>query len=207
VAGGLRNVVGEVRGRDPHRLVIVGAHYDTKDQPGFVGANDGAAGTAVAVELARVLARRRARPTVRFVLFDGEEAPRGVPDVEFEAKGLRGSKAAAATYAKRARAMILLDFVGQRGLRLRRESSSDGRLWSRLRRAARRAGVGRVFPPGAQGTILDDHTPFVERGVPSIDLIDFDYPCFHRNCDDLSRISVRSLDATGESVLGLLRTL
>ena len=53
VPGGLRNVVGFVPGRDPSRTVVVGAHYDTKDLPGFVGANDGAGGTALVVELAR----------------------------------------------------------------------------------------------------------------------------------------------------------
>lgn len=208
VPGGLRNVVGEVRGRDPRRTVIVGAHYDTKDLPGFVGANDGAAGTAVAVELARALRRHRPRSNVLILLFDGEEAPRGVPDSRFAQRGLRGSKVAAAAYGRRARAMILLDFVGQRGLRLRREGSSDRRLWARLRRAAARVGRSTTFPRGDQpGTVLDDHTPFLARGVPSIDLIDFDYPCFHRRCDDLSRISAHSLDATGETVLRLLRTL
>jgi hypothetical protein len=103
--------------------------------------------------------------------------------------------------------MILLDFVGQRGLRLRRDASADKRLWARLRAAARRAGVGRVFPADSQGTISDDHTPFVARGVPAVDLIDFDYACWHRRCDDLSKISARSLDAAGETVAELLPTL
>ena len=49
--------------------------------------------------------------------------------------------------------------------------------------------------------------PFIQQGVPSIDLIDFDFPCFHRTCDDLSRISPRSLDAVGETVIELLRSL
>ncbi len=75
--------------------MIVGAHYDTKDEPGFVGANDGASGTAVAVELARTLKPRQIRPTVVFILFDGEESPRGTPDSEFDQRGLRGSKAIA----------------------------------------------------------------------------------------------------------------
>jgi hypothetical protein len=68
-------------------------------------------------------------------------------------------------------------------------------------------GVGRVFPPRRQEAILDDHVPFIRAGVPSIDLIDFDFDCFHRTCDDLSRLSVRSLDAVGETVLELLRRL
>ena len=62
-------------GRDPSRTVVVGAHYDTKDLPGFVGANDGAGGTALVVELARTFEPRELRPSVVFILFDGEESP------------------------------------------------------------------------------------------------------------------------------------
>ncbi|MDQ4048783.1 MAG: M28 family metallopeptidase [Actinomycetota bacterium] len=206
VPGGLRNVIGRVPGRDRRRVVVVGAHYDTKDLPGFVGANDGASGTAVLTELARTLRPRAQRATVVFIAFDGEESPPGSPEDQFERFGLRGSKVAAPAL-RRARAMILLDFVGERGLRIPREDLSDAGLWRRLRAAARRVGVGRVFPPGRQGPILDDHVPFIRQGVPAIDLIDFDFPCFHRTCDNLSGVSVRSLDAVGETVLELLRGL
>ena len=206
VPGGLRNVIGTVPGRDRGRTVVVGAHYDTKDLPGFVGANDGASGTAVLTQLARTLRPRRLRATVVFIAFDGEESPAGAPEDQFERFGLRGSKAAAPAY-RGARAMILLDFVGERGLRIPREALSDPGLWRRLRAAARRVGVARVFPPRRQGAILDDHVPFIRAGVPSIDLIDFDFDCFHRSCDDLSQVSARSLDAVGETVLELLRRL
>ena len=206
VGDGLRNVVGTLRGRDPKRRAILAAHYDTKDIPGFLGANDGASGTAVVTEIARTLKPRQLGPTVVFLLFDGEEAPAGAPDSEFERYGLRGSKPVARRYSG-AEAMILLDFVGERGLRIPREANSDPELWKGLRRAARRVGVGRVFPPAESGAILDDHVPFIRAGVPSIDLIDFDFPCWHRRCDDLSKISPRSLDATGETVIELLRTL
>ena len=130
----------------------------------------------------------------------------GTPDDQFERFGLRGSKELAPSL-RRAGAMILLDFVGERALRIPREGFSDPGLWRMLRAAARRVGVARVFPAGTQGAVLDDHVPFIKEGVPSIDLIDFDYACFHRNCDDLSQISVRSLDAVGETVLELLRRL
>ncbi len=206
VPGGLRNVVGTVPGRDPGRVVVVGAHYDTKDLPGFVGANDGAAPTAVLTQLARTVKPHRLRSTLVFVLFDGEESPAGTADVDFEQAGLRGSKAAAPRY-RGARAMVLLDFIGQRGLRLRRDLSAEPGLWSKLRAAGRRAGVGRVFPADVQGEVQDDHTPFVAHGVPAIDLIDFDYDCFHRSCDDLSHISERSLDAVGETMMELLPRL
>jgi hypothetical protein len=109
VPGGLRNVVGVVPGRT-RRVVVVGAHYDTKDIEGFVGANDGASGTAVVTQLARTIPPRRLRKTVVFILFDGEESPRGTPDRRFEVEGLRGSKIAAQRH-RRAEAMILLDFV------------------------------------------------------------------------------------------------
>ena len=206
VPGGLRNVVGTVPGRDPSRLVVVGAHYDTKDIRGFVGANDGASGTAAVVELARALKPRAIRPTVKFVLFDGEESPRGTPDAEFERRGLRGSRVAARAYRK-AEAMILLDFVADRRLLIPREGNSDAKLWARLRSAARRAGVSRHFPARTAPAISDDHVPFLNRGIPSIDLIDFDFPCFHRTCDDLSAVSKSSLDASGEAVAHLLPTL
>ena len=203
---GLRNVVGSVRGRDPKRVVVVGAHYDTKDESGFVGANDGASGTAIVTELARTTRPRRLRPTVVFILFDGEESPRGTADADFEKRGLRGSKVAANRYG-RAQAMILLDFVGDKRLRIPREQYSDARLWGRLRAAAARAGAGRAFPEEISGGVLDDHIPFARRGVPSIDLIDFDFACFHRPCDDLSAVSERSVDSVGETVRRLLASL
>jgi hypothetical protein len=206
VPGGLRNVIGAVPGRSRRRIVVVGAHYDTKDKPGFVGANDGASGTAVLTQLARTLKPRKLRSTVVFIAFDGEESPAGTPEDRFADFGLRGSKVAARTY-KNARAMILLDFVGERGLRIPREGFSDVGLWRRLRTAAKQVGVARVFPKGEGGQILDDHLPFIRQGVPSVDLIDFDFACFHRNCDDLSVISMRSLDAVGETVLQMLRRL
>jgi len=203
VPDGLRNVIGTVRGREPGD-VVVGAHYDTKDVPGFVGANDGASGTAIVTQLARTI--RRPRHTIQFVLFDGEESPRGTPDAAFEEEGLRGSRVAARAF-RDARAMVLLDFVGDRRLRIPREANSRPGLWRRLRAAARRVGAGEVFPPDASGAVLDDHIPFLRIGVPAIDLIDFGFPCFHRRCDDLSAVSERSVDAVGETVYELLRTL
>ena len=206
VPDGLRNVIGTVPGRDSDRVVIVGAHYDTKDIPGFVGANDSASGTAVMVQLSRTIRPRTVAPTLVFIAFDGEESPRGTPDSRFEQEGLRGSKVAARRY-RGAEAMILLDFVGDRRLSIPREASSDEALWSRLRASARRAGTLRFFPGPTAGGVLDDHTPFIQQGVPAIDLIDFDFPCFHRTCDNLAAVSERSVDVVGETVLDMLRRL
>jgi glutaminyl-peptide cyclotransferase len=207
VPDGLRNVVGRVPGRDRDQVVLVGAHYDTKDIRGFVGANDGASGTAVTLRLAREIEPRTIDPTLLFVFFDGEESPRSAGPGEFEEKGLRGSKVAARRFADKVDRMILLDFVGDKDLSIPRESYSRRRLWSRLRAAANRAGTSETFPEGTAGGVLDDHIPFLQRGVPAIDLIDFDFDCWHRACDDLSAVSEDSLDRVGETMMELLPTL
>lgn len=201
---GLQNVVGTIPGRRP--AILVAAHYDVEAEPkGFVGANDGAAGTAAVVGVAAAL-RRAPRPAgareVRFVLFDGEEEPPG--STNFRRDALRGSGAHARAHADEIGSVVLLDYVANRGLRLPREATSDTALWARLRAAARRVGTSASFPPGAQGGIIDDHTPFLEAGVPAIDLIDFAYPWRDTLQDDLSRVSARSLDVTGETVTDLV---
>jgi hypothetical protein len=206
VPGGLRNVLGTIPGRDPKRTVVVGAHYDTKDIPGFVGAVDGGSGTAVVAQLARTIKPRELRPTIVFAFFDGEEAPAGVPDSQFEKRGLRGSKVAAKSL-KHAESMILLDFVGEKDLSIPHEENSDRALWRKLRTAAKAAGVGRHFPADRWPPVSDDHLPFIRRGIPSIDLIDFDFDCWHKTCDDMSQIGESSLDASGEAVYRLLATL
>ena len=209
VPGGLRNVVGHLPGRQP--AIVIAAHYDTKDIPGFVGANDGASGTAAVVQLARSLAVHRATgdSELRFVLFDGEESPPGSPESlrGFLQYGLRGSKAYVAAHRQEVAKLILLDFVGDRNLSLPREAGSNAKLWSQLRAAAKRVGVGRVFPDRKVGRIYDDHYPFTEAGIPAIDLIDFTYPYFHTNQDTLDKISASSLDAVGEAVVELARGL
>jgi glutaminyl-peptide cyclotransferase len=206
VPGGLRNVVGTIPGRNPRRRVVIGAHYDTKDLPDFVGANDGASGTAVVRQLARTIRPRRLRPTLIFVFFDGEEVPRGRPEAQFERYGLRGSKVAARTI-RNLESAIVLDFVGDRNLAIPREQNSNRALWRKLRTAARRTGYARHFPAREQGAVLDDHIPFVRRRIPAIDLIDFEFSCFHRPCDNLAAVSPRSLDAVGETMMAFLSDL
>ena len=204
VAGGLRNVVGRLPGKG-RRHVVLAAHYATKDIPGFVGANDGASGTAVLLELARVLEktdRGPGAPKLRFVFFDGEESPDDSAD--FYSSGLRGSRSYARKHRGDVKAVVLLDFVGDEDLEIPREDGSSLGLWERLRTAARKVGAGATFPDATADEVLDDHTPFVRRGVKAIDLIDFDFPCWHETCDDLDVVSRRSIDRVGESVLRLV---
>jgi glutaminyl-peptide cyclotransferase len=205
VPGGLQNVIGSLPGRG--KPIVVAAHYDTKDIPHFVGANDGAGGTAAVLEIARAITRWPAdNPPIRFVLFDGEESPDDSKD--FYTTGLRGSKYYARRFAKRTRAVILLDFVAEKGgMRIPREDSSSIELWGRLRAAARKVGAQSAFPDETSGAVLDDHTPFLRRGVPAIDLIDFTFKCWHKTCDDMSAVSARALDLSGETVVQLLLDL
>jgi Zn-dependent M28 family amino/carboxypeptidase len=203
---GLRNVVGTLPGTKPG--VVIGAHYDTLVKPkGFVGANNGAAGTAVVVGVARALGRldlAKGGRQVSFVLFDGEEPAAGLPEEsrDFYHSGLRGSRAYVKAHPHQTGAMVLLDYVGNKGLRLPREGSSSIELWSRLRAAARHVGAQRVFPDSSSEEIVDDHSPFLRAYVPAVDLIDWRYKG-HSLSDGLDRLSPASLDAVGETVTEL----
>jgi len=206
----LRNVVGSLPGRKP--AIVVGAHYDTLVKPyGFVGANNGAAGTAVTIEVARALRRTPAEPgarEVRFVLFDGEEPAAGRPEEspDFYNEGLRGSRAYVTAHPGETEAMILLDYVGNRGLRLPREANSTESLWSRVLIAAEAVGAQRFFSSESGPSIVDDHVPFLRAGVPAVDLIDWSYPG-HSLADGLDKISRASLDAVGETIVRLVEEL
>lgn len=199
----LRNIVATVPGKLP--ALVVGAHYDTLVKPkGFIGANNGAAGSAIVVELARELAKLDRPPgshQVRFVLFDGEEPATGLPEEQddFYSTGLRGSRAYVERHGDQVGAMILLDYVAGKGMTLPREGSSTPALWDQIRAAAARVGVGDVFPDLTGRTITDDHTPFLRAGIPAVDLIDWSYPG-HSLSDRLSALSIESVDATGETI-------
>jgi glutaminyl-peptide cyclotransferase len=207
VPGGLQNVVGELPGSGP--AIVVGAHYDTEATiAGHVGANDGAAGTAAVIEVARALERElpARHREVRFVLFDGEEEPVGCPEARFLECALRGSKAYARAHADEVGDMILLDYVANRGLSIPREANSDPQLWASLREAAARVGAEDRFPAEGDGdlAIADDHIPFVEAGVPSIDLIDFTYEFVDTPQDTPDKLDREALDAVGEAVTELV---
>ncbi len=215
-----RNVIGTIPGSAPG-VVVVGAHHDTKDDvaPGFEGANDGASGVAVVLELARVLAAEAPLDgsSIRLALFDAEEA-RG--DSEFAIDGARGSR----QYVEYAgagglhgspeldeiEAMVLFDLVGDCDLQLPRESYSDPGLYSEFEAAAREAsGSDSTAPFGGEASgVLDDHTPFLQAGVPAVDVIDFTFgpgeppgAYWHTPEDTLDKVCPESLDAVGEAAL------
>ena len=215
-----RNVVGMIPGSEGD-AILLGAHHDTKDEiPGFVGANDGASGVALVLELARALPQRVDGPTVLFALFDAEET-RG--DRPFEEDGARGSRQYLG-YARRAEdsgrrvqatpplreidSMILFDLVGDCDLQIPREAGSDPDLYDYI---AMQADPASSPFGGRTGAILDDHVPFAEAGIRAVDLIDFTFgpgpspgAWWHTNEDTVDKVCPESLDAVGEAVLAIL---
>jgi Zn-dependent M28 family amino/carboxypeptidase len=205
-------VVGAIPGEAPG-TVVVGAHHDTKEIPGFVGANDGASGVAVLLELARALPQHPHGPSIELVFFDAEEA-RG--DTPFALDGARGSSQFV-RYARRGlrgaalaeiRAMVLFDLVGDCELEIPREENSDAGLYRLFSDAALKLGGDASPFVGTTDGIVDDHIPFVEAGIPSVGLIDFQFgpgpapgAFWHTLEDDLDRVCARSLDAVGEAAL------
>jgi glutaminyl-peptide cyclotransferase len=203
-----RNVLATIPGSEPG-TIVVGAHYDTKSGiRHFVGANDGASGVAVLLELARTLPRPLAGPSVQLAFFDAEEA-RGN---NFDADGDRGSRQYV-KYAQTAKqgsapldeikAMVLFDMIGDCDLKVPLEANSSPELYGLFADAAGGAPfTGTTFPVG------DDHTPFLRAGIPALDLIDFDYgpgpapgAYWHTSQDTLDKVCPESLDAIGDAAL------
>jgi glutaminyl-peptide cyclotransferase len=202
---GLRNIVGVLPGPGP--AILIGAHYDTEwHPPGFVGANDSAAGTAGVIELARSLPSElpAGHRQIRFVLFDGEEDPPGCSDKDFEFCALRGSRAYAAAHPGQIGDMILLDYIANKGARFPREENSSPQLWGRLRATAQQVGTQGIFPATTQTPLLDDHVPFLKQAVPAIDLIDFSYRYADSVKDTPDKLDPGVLDQVGETVAQLV---
>jgi glutaminyl-peptide cyclotransferase len=205
---GLRNIVGVLPGRAP--AILIGAHYDSEYHPkGFVGANDSAAGTAALIELARRLPAELPKDhrEIRFVLFDGEEDPPGCTDKDFEFCALRGSRAYEAAHRGQIGQMILLDYIANKEARIPRETNSTVPLWAELLKAAGEVGTEDIFPDETQTPVLDDHIPFLEQGVPSIDLIDFSYRYADTVQDTPDKLDEAILDKVGETVAQLVINL
>jgi hypothetical protein len=189
------------------RLIVAG-HYDTKRFADitFVGANDGGSSTAFLLEIGRALAGRTSRVPVELLFLDGEEAV-----VQWEGDdNTYGSR----HYVEAARrdgtlrqigALVLVDMIGERGLRLKRESQSTPWLtdliWQHARRLGRPQFVDEVT------TVLDDHVPFLEAGVSAIDIIDLEYEFWHEAGDTIDKVAPESLQAVGDVLLAALPDL
>ena len=206
-----RNIVAKTRAQPggPNRVIIIGSHYDTKffTNITFVGANDGGSSSGALLEIARITAEQ---PSLWFVFFDGEEAIRQFSDED----GLWGSKffvedLKGKNQVGQVKAMVLLDMIGDKNL----DVTVNGSLIPQAFDASRAAGFRDYFAYGGNG-ILDDHVPFMRAGIPAVDLIDFDFGSkpglndyWHTDKDTLDRISPRSLEITGQTVLRLISRL
>jgi glutaminyl-peptide cyclotransferase len=186
------------------RLIIAG-HYDTKRfrEFTFVGASDGGSSTAFLIEIARVLKSRRNALPIELLFLDGEEAV-GEWQGTDHTYGSRYYVEAArkAGTVSRIRALVLVDMIGDRDLTISRESNSTTWLtdiiWATARRLNRREFIDREL------AIEDDHLPFLEAGVPSVDIIDLDYPVWHTAGDTLDKVSAGSLQVVGDVLLAAL---
>ena len=200
------NLIATIPGRRAERIVLA-SHFDTKlfREFRFVGASDGASSTAALLELARVLKARPQLPfTIELLFLDGEEATGEWrdPDNTYGSRHYVEVARKTATL-KSLRAMILLDMIGDRQLNIRRETNSTPWLTDIVWGMARRLGHHASFISEAMA-VEDDHLHFLKAGVPSLDLIDLDYPAWHTAQDTLDAVSARSLQIVGEVVVAAL---
>ena len=200
------NLIATIPGARMDRLVIAG-HYDTKRFPQFrfVGASDGGSSTAFVIELARVLKARKNPLTVELLWLDGEEAVNEVWAGTDNTYGSRHYVDAAKKDGSLStlKALVLVDMIGDRNLTIRKDSNSTPWLTDIVWDSARRLKLDSSFLPGTT-QIEDDHLPFVKAGVPSVDIIDLEYPPWHTAQDSLDAVSARSLQVVGDVVLGAL---
>ena len=181
------------------------SHYDTKifDDARFVGANDGGSSTGLLVELGRVLANRPALAAkIQLVFFDGEEAVETFSDRD----GLYGSRYFATDLTKTKTAQqfrggILLDMVGDTSLVITLPPDSPTDMTRNVFAAADALKCREHFTYFDNGSITDDHTPLNAAGIPTIDLIDFDFPAWHTADDTIDKVSAESLRIVGRVVV------
>ena len=199
-------------GEDLGGTMLLAAHWDTRPfadrdpdianrNTPILGANDGASGVAVLLEVARVLKYRPPPIEVIIVLFDGEDYGRTVSTMFLGsthfAKNMDGWEADFG---------ILLDMVGDRTLELPMEGYSwnaaralTEAIWRRAEELGLPAFQHRLGP-----AIMDDHLPLIQSGVPTIDIIDFDYPYWHTVEDTPDKCSAESLEVVGRLVLDII---
>lgn len=208
----LTNLIAKYPGTTD-QIIVVASHYDTNfPLKNYVGANDGASSSALLLELANHLrGAKRNGPSVWLVWFDGEEAFKEWTDQD----SLYGSKHLAAKWqadgtAKKIKAFLLLDMIGDADLNIDWDGNSTPWLRDTVLKAATELSVQSYF--FARHTeIEDDHLPFAKIGVPVMDIIDLDYGydnVFHHTSEDtVDKLSANSLRIVGDVVLRTIALL
>jgi hypothetical protein len=193
--------------------ILIAAHYDCRpradydpdstrrDEP-IVGANDGASATAVLMHLAELLISHPPRIGVDLVFFDGEDyGPAGRED-----QYLLGSTHFASHHEARYRFGIVIDMIGDRDLQIYREFFSERyhkELNDKIWNMAAQLGVA-GFIDSVKHDVLDDHIPLIAAGIPTVDIIDFEYPYWHTHADTPDKCDTASLSAVGRVIVGVI---
>ena len=197
------NIIAKRSDEDPK--IILGAHYDTRmiadhdpdpakrDQP-VPGANDGGSGVAVLLEMARALPEDSV--PVWLVFFDTEDNGR-IEGWDW----ILGSRAFAEEIPVQPEAVVIVDMIGDANLNIHLEKNSDVAIRTEIWSVAERLGYSAQFINNEKFSMLDDHTPFLEAGIPAVDLIDYDYPYWHTTEDTPDKVSAESLKAVGDTLL------
>lgn len=182
-------------------VFMFGAHYDTRrradqdlDDPDapVPGANDGASGVAVLLELARVVDLAAVPGELWLVFFDAEDNGH-LDGWEY----IAGSRTFVEQMDFDTEYLVLVDMVGDADQQLYLEQTSDAALQAHLWELAAELGYEEQFIATQGYSMIDDHTPFLERGIPAVDIIDFDYPYWHTTEDTLDKVSADSLERVG----------
>ena len=199
------NLLATIPGASRDRIVIAG-HFDTKRYRDFrfVGANDGGSSAAFLIEMARVLKTWKNPLTIELLFLDGEEAVgewQGTDHTYGSRHYVQVARRGGSLTSLKA--LLLVDMIGDRDLRIRRDMNSTAWLTDIIWNAAGAQKLGEYFS-NDRTEIEDDHLPFVEAGVPSVDIIDLEYAAWHTRMDTLDAVSARSLQVVGDVMLAAL---
>jgi len=212
----LTNIVARFQPEKPQRIILC-AHWDTRPRAEYdptapetpmVGANDGASGVAILLEIARQLKTSPVNPGIDIILFDGEDY--GEPrDLQYYLLGSRYY--VDHPFLPMAQRVILLDMVGDAELTIKVDPvsyRSAPRMIEEIWAMATDIGYDQ-FQLVAGASMYDDHVPFIEKGIQAIDIIDFEYPgpsnaYWHTHEDTPDKCSAESLEAVGNTVLSWL---
>ena len=202
----MKNIVAKIPGASPN-VVLLLTHYDTLRKADFVGANDSGSSTGLMLEMARQLCGKKGVVSVWIAFLDGEEALVEWTDLD-STYGSRqmSTRLSLSNELKSVKAVILADMIGDRDLAIKRESQSTTWLTDLVWKTAKRLGYEKHFVSETQ-SISDDHIPFLKRGVPAVDLIDYDYPPWHTPGDTLDKVSARSIGIVGHVILESVKEL
>jgi Zn-dependent M28 family amino/carboxypeptidase len=193
------------RNSDEPPQIIIGAHYDSrmyadndpdpaKHMEPVPAANDGASGVAILLELARTLPKDAV--PVWLVFFDAEDNGR----IEGWDWILGSREFVKNNPSLQPQAVVIVDMIGDADLNIYKERNSNAAITDEIWAVAQSLGYEEKFIPEYKFSMLDDHTPFLEAGIPAVDIIDFDYPYWHTVGDTPDKVSAESLQTVGDTL-------